>query len=176
MKAARPASLPLAAGVTAAFFSCSCIAFRHSQTKTARTSHHQNILPQYDVDGLQPGGDVCFGNLWGVRLQHVWLGGFNVGNRCCQTLPQAEEIVHAVRSKLPVLPKGRKVDAIGLPVKPSYSEEEACSSHLQVKRPVLAPENVYSKGWCPKGSRAFPCPSKFKRLPMVKKQEPGGLK
>lgn len=61
------------------------------------------ISPQDDVDRLQPGGDVGLGDLRGVGLQQVRFCGFNVRDRGCQTLPEAQQVVNTVGSELPVL-------------------------------------------------------------------------
>lgn len=55
------------------------------------------------MHGLKAGRDVGLGHLRGVGLQHVGLCGFYIRDRCCQSLPQAQQIVHAVGGKLPVL-------------------------------------------------------------------------
>lgn len=71
-------------------------------------------LPQYDVHRLQTGCDVGFGDLGGVRFQHMGLCGFHVWHWGCQPLPQAQEIVHAVRGKFPVLRKTTRVGSLFL--------------------------------------------------------------
>lgn len=55
------------------------------------------------MDRLQPGGDVGLGDLRGVGLQQMRFGGFDVRDRCCQTLPEAQQVVNTVGGKLPVL-------------------------------------------------------------------------
>lgn len=66
------------------------------------------FLPQDDVDRLQPGGDVSFGDLWGVGFEHVRLCGLHVGHRRGQALPQAQQVVNTVGSKLPVLAAAKR--------------------------------------------------------------------
>lgn len=65
-------------------------------------------LPQNDVHRLQPGRDVRFCDFWRIRFEHVRLGGFNVGHGRSQALPQAQQIVDAVRCELPVLPGAQR--------------------------------------------------------------------
>lgn len=57
---------------------------------------------------LQPRGDVGLGDLRGVGLQEVRFGGFDVRDRCCQTLPEAQQVVNTVGCKLPVLKHKRR--------------------------------------------------------------------
>lgn len=75
------------------------------------------FIPQYDVYRFQSGRDVCLCDLWRVCFQHVRLSGFHVGHRRCQPLPQAQQIVNAVRCKLPVLKsqqKGKEISQLWL--------------------------------------------------------------
>lgn len=58
------------------------------------------------MDRLEPGRDVGLGDLWSVRLQQMGLRGFNVRDRRCQALPQAQQVVNTVGGKLPVLQTG----------------------------------------------------------------------
>ena len=52
---------------------------------------------------LESRGDVGLGDLGRVGLQQVRLGGFDVGHRRRQPLPQTQQVVDAVWGKLPVL-------------------------------------------------------------------------
>lgn len=66
-------------------------------------------LPEYDVHRFQTGCDVGFGDLRSIRLQHVGLGGFHIWHGGCQPLPKAQEIVHAIWGKFPMLKKTKRV-------------------------------------------------------------------
>lgn len=66
----------------------------------------QMLLPEDDVDWLQPWGYVGLGDLGRVGLQQVRLGGLDVRDRRGQTLPQTQQVVNTVGGKLPVLKAG----------------------------------------------------------------------
>ena len=55
------------------------------------------------ADSFQSGGDVGLGHLRGVNLKQVRLCGFDVRHRCHHALPQGEEIMNTIGSKLPYL-------------------------------------------------------------------------
>lgn len=61
------------------------------------------VSPEDDVDRLEPGRDVGLGDLRSVRLQQMGLRGFNVRDRRCQALPEAQQVVNTVGGELPVL-------------------------------------------------------------------------
>lgn len=71
--------------------------------KTIQRQKVQWMLPEDDMDRLEPRCDVGLSDLWSVRLQQMRLSGFNIGDRGCQTLPQTQQVVNTVRGKLPVL-------------------------------------------------------------------------
>lgn len=66
------------------------------------------------MHGFQTGCDVGFGDLRSVSLQHVGLCGFHVRHRGSQPLPQAQEIVHTIWGKFPVLGKTKRAGGIFL--------------------------------------------------------------
>lgn len=68
----------------------------------------QTSSPENDVDRLKPWGDVGLGDLWSVGLQQMRFGGFDIRDRCCQTLPQTQQVVNTVGGKLPVLTHRRR--------------------------------------------------------------------
>lgn len=85
---------------------------------TSGKSWHQAAvpisLPQDDVHRFQTGCDIGFGDLRSVSFQHVGLCGFHVWHRGCQPLPEAQEIVHTIWGKFPVLRKTKRAGGIFL--------------------------------------------------------------
>lgn len=71
-------------------------------------------LPQDDVHRFQTGCDIGFGDLRSISFQHVGLCGFHVWHRGCQPLPKAQEIVHTIWGKFPVLRKTKRAGGIFL--------------------------------------------------------------
>lgn len=71
-------------------------------------------VPQYDVHRFQTGCDVGFRDLRSVSFQHMGLCGFHIGHRGCQPLPKAQEIMHTIWGKFPVLRKTKRVGGIFL--------------------------------------------------------------
>lgn len=102
-------------------------------------------LPQNDMHRFQTGCDIGFGDLRSICFQHMGLGGFDIWHGGCQPLPQAQEIVHTIWGKFPVLRINKRIKGkffISAHKIPSYLIQR-----ITKQLSFCRPESVYGKSF-----------------------------